>query len=68
MYVQKNLPASLESEETAVDAQLKDCIHQYRTLGLSFLDIQKRAVGIIQKMTADAAAAAQERMEYTRED
>lgn len=63
MYVQKSVTVD-DSPESAVDAMTEQCVEEYRALGLSFRDIQKRVVGIVQSMADAAASAAAEKRSY----
>ena len=60
MYVQKSVTVD-DSPESAVDAMTEQCVEEYRALGLSFRDIQKRVAGIVQSMADAAANAAAEK-------
>ena len=42
----------------------EQCVEEYRALGLSFRDIQKRVAGIVQSMADAAANAAAEKRGY----
>lgn len=63
MYVQKNVIVD-DSPESAVDAMAEQCVEEYRALGLSFRDINKRIAGIVQTMADEAASAAAEKRSY----
>ena len=63
MYVQKSVTVD-DSPESAVDAMTEQCVEEYRALGLSFRDIQKRVAGIVQSMADAAANAAAEKRGY----
>lgn len=63
MYVQKNVTVD-DSPESAVDAMAEQCVEEYRALGLSFRDINKRIAGIVQSMADEAASAAAEKRSY----
>lgn len=42
MYVNKVASKEQGTEEAAIDAVVEDCIHQYRSLGMTFEDVSNR--------------------------
>ena len=64
MYVQKNLATDDESSTTAIDAVLEDCVQQYRSLGMTFDEIDGHLQAITKAMRSEARSAAEEREEY----
>ena len=63
MYVQKNVTVD-DSPENAVDAMAEQCVEEYRALGLTYRDIQRRLTDIVQTLADKAAAAADEKRDY----
>lgn len=63
MYVQKSVTVD-DSPESSADAMTEQCVEEYRALGLSFRDIQKRMTGIVQSMADAATNAAAEKRSY----
>ena len=63
IFVQKDVVVD-DSPESAVDAMAEQCVHEYRAIGLSFRDINKRLAGIVQQMADEAANAADEKRSY----
>lgn len=64
MYVQKNLAAQGEQETLAIDAVLEDCVQQYRSLGMTFDEIDDHVRAITDSMRSEARSAAEERTIY----
>lgn len=64
MYVQKNPATDDESSTTAIDAVLEDCVQQYRSLGMTFDEIDGHLQAITKAMRSEARSAAEEREEY----
>ncbi len=64
MYVQKNVTAEDEGAEAAIDIIVEDCIDQYRSAGLSFVDIKSRIRTIIDDRESKTINATVEKMEY----
>lgn len=63
MYVQKNVTVD-DSPENAVDAMAEQCVEEYRALGLTHRDIQRRLTDIVQTLADKAAVAADEKRDY----
>lgn len=63
MYVQKNVTVD-DSPENAVDAMAEQCVEEYRALGLSYRDIQRRLTNIVQAKADEAASIANEKRGY----
>ncbi len=63
MYVQKNVTVD-DSPENAVDAMAEQCVEEYRALGLTYRDIQRRLTDIVQTLADKAAVAADEKRDY----
>ena len=63
VYVQKNVTVD-DSPENAVDAMAEQCVEEYRALGLTYRDIQRRLTDIVQTLADKAAAAADEKRDY----
>ena len=59
MYVERNVTVD-DSPEHAVDAMAEQCVQEYRALGLTYRDIQRRLANIVQDMADEAVAAANE--------
>ena len=68
MFVQKHLPLHEDEGALAADAAARDCISQYRALGMTFADIEARMLSVISDMKDKAHEAATERMEYYGEE
>ncbi|MBX9032968.1 GntR family transcriptional regulator [Gordonibacter massiliensis] len=64
MYVQKNLAAQGEQKTLAIDAVLEDCVQQYRSLGMTFDEIDDHVRAITDSMRSEARSAAEERTIY----
>ncbi|MBC2888338.1 GntR family transcriptional regulator [Gordonibacter massiliensis (ex Traore et al. 2017)] len=64
MYVQKNLTAQGEQKTLAIDAVLEDCVQQYRSLGMTFDEIDDHVRAITDSMRSEARSAAEERTIY----
>ena len=64
MYVQKNLATDDESSSTASMAVVEDCVQQYRSLGMTFDEIDGHLQAITKAMRSEARSAAEEREEY----
>lgn len=63
MFVQKDVVAD-DSESTAIDALLENCIEQYRTCGMSYEDIRHRVNEMLDNFVAQACSAEEERQQY----
>lgn len=63
IFVEKGVVVD-DSPESAIDAMAEQCVHEYRALGLSFRDINKRIASIVQQMADEAASAADKRSYY----
>ncbi|MEC4176338.1 GntR family transcriptional regulator [Adlercreutzia sp. R7] len=63
MYVQKSVTVD-DSPENAVDAMAEQCVEEYRALGLSYRDIQRRLTDIVQAKADEAATVANEKRGY----
>lgn len=64
MYVQKNLTTQGEQKTLAIDAVLEDCVQQYRSLGMTFDEIDDHVRAITDSMRSEARSAAEERTIY----
>ena len=53
-----------DSPENAVDAMAEQCVEEYRALGLTYRDIQRRLTDIVQTLADKAAVAADEKRDY----
>lgn len=63
MYVQKSVTVD-DSPENAVDAMAEQCVEEYRALGLSYRDIQRRLTDIVQAKADEATTIANEKRGY----
>lgn len=63
MYVQKSVTVD-DSPENAVDAMAEQCVEEYRALGLTYRDIQRRLTDIVQAKADEAASIAEEKRGY----
>ena len=64
MYVQKNAGNSNDAPEEAIDAQVENCIKQYRACGMSFANARARINGIIDTIEDKAQEVIDEKKGY----
>ena len=64
MNVKKNLATDDETTKTALDPERDDCVQQYRSLGMTFDEIDGHLQAITKAMRSEARSAAEEREEY----
>lgn len=65
LFVQKGVATDgQEQAEKAIDAVVEDCIHRYRSTGMSYGDLRTRMLDVIAAMEEETIAAAEKRMEY----
>ena len=67
MYVQKNASSGADAPEEAIDAQVEDCVRQYRACGMGFADIRARIDDIAAAMENETREAAEEKKGYYHE-
>ena len=68
MYVEKNLTEEAEPELAAADMLLEDCVRRYRTLGMSFSEIEDRMRTFTESLRGEAEDAAETRTGYYGKD
>ena len=56
--------AGTSGPQRAIDAVLEDCVQQYRSLGMTFDEIDGHLQAITKAMRSEARSAAEEREEY----
>lgn len=64
MFVKKDAPSGVTSKVAAIDAALDDCIQQYRSLGMTFSEIDEHVRQAIAEKQAAASKTTEEKMEY----
>lgn len=65
LFVQKDMENNdQEHAEKAIDAMIEDCIHRYRSTGMTYEDVRARLLHVATAMEEEALAAAEKRMVY----